>query len=523
MKKKQPYFYFFIYTFLISVSFLSACSKDSPNESAPNTIVKIEIDKLPEKRIYLVGEDLDVSGMTLKVLYSDGTSEVIPVKRDEVTGFDSKAPKDKQVLQIRKGDFTVTFEVQILANNIREISIKTLPSKTVYTLGETLSLSNMILEVTYADGTVKENSSPSVDWIQGFNSSTPAQVQTLIVDLDGKQTSFDVKILPVKMEGDKITSVVDSDFTSITFPDGVRTIGAEAFSNKNIKTSELLFPPSLTTIEPAVFAYCVNLKTVDLSRTSIKELPEEVFLCSGIETIALPSSLEIIGKEAYYGCTDLNTIDLSNTSVKELPSGAFGKSGISSISLPPTLRIVGSSAFTMTKKLKEMTLPEGSEVIDLTAFTGSSIQKITLPNTIYHIDRSFYDCPELTTVETYGTRTTPSPVDRTAMIVSECFNHCPKLTVLNIPGSVAKIGTSVLNECQVKTLVLPVSVKELNFNAFGNAASLEEISLMSPTMVTADYYPVPQGIKKIKVPQGLVETYKQDKAWKPFAERIVAL
>ena len=252
-------------------------------------------------------------------------------------------------------------------------------------------------------------------------------------------------------------------------------------------------------------------------------MPEEAFLFSGIKKIALPASLEIVGKEAFYGCTDLNVIDISHTSVKELQNGAFGKSGISSISLPSTFKIVGASAFIETKNLKELTLPEGSEVIDLEAFSGSSIQKVTLPNTIYHIDRSFYNCPELTTIETYGTRTTPSPVDRTAAIVSECFNHSPKLTVLKIPASIVKIGISALNKCQVKTLILPASVKALDFNAFGNAVSLDEISLMSPTMVTADYYPVAPGIQRIRVPQNLVETYKQNKAWKPFAEKIVAL
>lgn len=87
--------------------------------------------------------------------------------------------------------------------------------------------------------------------------------------------------------------------------------------------------------------------------------------------------MEVVGKEAFYGCTDLNVIDISHTSVKELQNGAFGKSGISSISLPSTFRIVGASAFIETKNLKELTLPEGSEVIDLEAFSGSSIQKVT--------------------------------------------------------------------------------------------------------------------------------------------------
>lgn len=407
-------------------------------------------------------------------------------------------------------------------NDVQSISIKTLPSKTVYTLGENLSIDDMVLKVTYADGTIKENSAPSTDWIQGFDSSVPAQQQTLTLTLGGKQISFDVKILPVKVNGDKIVSVIDSDFTSITFPNGIRTVGSEAFSNKNIRTSELSFPASLSAIEKAAFAYCKNLKTVDLSRTSIQELPEEAFAFSGIKTIILPTSLKIIGKDAFYACADLSAIDLSHTSVQELQNGAFGKSGISSISLPATFKIVGEMVFVGTNKLKELTLPEGSEEIDSEAFSLSSIQKILLPNTIYRIGRAFYNCPELTTIETYGTRTTILPMDKPAVIGHECFIYSPKLTVLNIPSSVAEIGASVLSKCQVKTLVLPASIKKLDFNAFGNAVSLDEISLMSPTMVTASDYPVPQGIKKIRVPQNLVEAYKQDKFWKPFAEKIVA-
>lgn len=40
----------------------------------------------------------------------------------------------------------------------------------------------------------------------------------MTLELDGKQVSFDVQILPVKVDGDKVVSVIDSDFTSITFP-----------------------------------------------------------------------------------------------------------------------------------------------------------------------------------------------------------------------------------------------------------------------------------------------------------------
>lgn len=73
--------------------FLGACSKDSPNELIPNTIVKIEIDELPGKRIYFIGEELDVSDMTLKVFYSNETSEIVPVKKTKSLDSTIRYPK----------------------------------------------------------------------------------------------------------------------------------------------------------------------------------------------------------------------------------------------------------------------------------------------------------------------------------------------------------------------------------------------------------------------------------------------
>lgn len=46
MKQKQ---FYFIYVFLLSMTFLGACSKDSPNELIPNTIVKSRLINYLEK------------------------------------------------------------------------------------------------------------------------------------------------------------------------------------------------------------------------------------------------------------------------------------------------------------------------------------------------------------------------------------------------------------------------------------------------------------------------------------------
>ena len=78
----------------------------------PITVTGISI-KTPGKTAYTVGEALDVSGMTIKVDYSDGTSATIPVTAAMVSGFDSSAPATSQTLTITYEGKTTTYDVSI--------------------------------------------------------------------------------------------------------------------------------------------------------------------------------------------------------------------------------------------------------------------------------------------------------------------------------------------------------------------------------------------------------------------------
>ena len=80
----------------------------------PVTITGISI-ATPGKTAYTVGEVLDVTGMEIKVDYSDGTSKTIPVTAAMVSGFDSSAPADSQTLTITYEGKTTTYDVSISA------------------------------------------------------------------------------------------------------------------------------------------------------------------------------------------------------------------------------------------------------------------------------------------------------------------------------------------------------------------------------------------------------------------------
>jgi hypothetical protein len=67
----------------------------------------------PTKTNYAIGEALDLTGIELTAAYSDGSSEIIPVTADMISGFDSVAAGQKTVTVTYQGKtdvFMVTVE-----------------------------------------------------------------------------------------------------------------------------------------------------------------------------------------------------------------------------------------------------------------------------------------------------------------------------------------------------------------------------------------------------------------------------
>ena len=76
---------------------------------------------------------------------------------------------------------------------LEKVSIKTAPSKTTYTIGETLDTSGLVLLLTYNDGSTKTVSTGFTT--SGFDAST-AGTKTVTVTYEGKTTTFTVTVQP---------------------------------------------------------------------------------------------------------------------------------------------------------------------------------------------------------------------------------------------------------------------------------------------------------------------------------------
>jgi hypothetical protein len=81
--------------------------------------VSIAVTTLPTKLSYTEATDaLDVMGGKVTVCYNDGTTEEVALSADMVSGFDNTVV-GKQTLTVTYGDFTDTFEIEILEASIK--------------------------------------------------------------------------------------------------------------------------------------------------------------------------------------------------------------------------------------------------------------------------------------------------------------------------------------------------------------------------------------------------------------------
>lgn len=76
------------------------------------SVAKIEMQTMPDKTVYLLGEKLDTAGATIAAVYTDGSRNIVPVTADMVSGYDwLKA--SKQELTVNYEGKTTPFTIQV--------------------------------------------------------------------------------------------------------------------------------------------------------------------------------------------------------------------------------------------------------------------------------------------------------------------------------------------------------------------------------------------------------------------------
>jgi len=165
------------------------------------TLRGISLKSGPVKTAYIEGQSIDLTGATLTLAYSDGTSQDIQVTSAMLSGFDSSL--GTKTVAVRYGGFSTSFQVTFSAKLLTGISVKSGPAKATYLQGESLDLAGATITLAYNDGT--SNVIPVTSGMVSGYTSTPG-VKTIIVSYGRFTTSFNVTVISASLTGISLKS-----------------------------------------------------------------------------------------------------------------------------------------------------------------------------------------------------------------------------------------------------------------------------------------------------------------------------
>lgn len=222
----------------VSSEFTVTVSDDEPVTPA---LDRIEIEG-PKKTEYIQGEDLDLSGLVVYAVYSDGSRETIPADKYEVSGYEPNAV-GPQTITVTYNGVKTTFEVTVKAVQGQKTLEKIELSgnvKSTYTQGDKLlDLSSLVVTAVYSDGS--KETVPAGNYTASGYDLNKAGKQTVTITYGGKTASFEITVEaagqptdPTKpgqpdggQDGDKTGSTVQTgDRTNLFLPAAGMVIAA---------------------------------------------------------------------------------------------------------------------------------------------------------------------------------------------------------------------------------------------------------------------------------------------------------
>ena len=144
---------------------------EAPKEFDKTNITKIEIVNQPSKLEYIDGEKLDLSGIKLKLIDTQGKDKGISLGDFNEYGITTEPANgtaltvdnnNEKTVKITKGEMEVetdplTVNPKVFdPENVKSITVKTQPTKLIYTDGEKLNLTGLVVRLTDNQNLEKE-------------------------------------------------------------------------------------------------------------------------------------------------------------------------------------------------------------------------------------------------------------------------------------------------------------------------------------------------------------------------------
>ena len=301
----------------------------------------------------------------------------------------------------------------------------------------------------------------------------------------------------------------------------------------DIECETLIIPSTYSTIDAGCFENNTTIQNLDLSRTTITEIPENCFKGSNIESVELPSTLKVISKNAFRD-SQLESIIL-NDGLEEIHAESFQNVNIVSLYIPASVNYISTHQIvirseTLTKIVVDEANPIFFDIDDSCVLSADRFIKFapmnpkkefTIPEGVKYMSYgAFYACEYL---EKVNLPTTMQEVSQ------EGFRYSYNLSKINVQSAVTyaehsldytKISELTLNYSVIrKTIEYASLLKKVTFAS--NVTSVADIvvancsavevfifeSTVPPTFATSTFCSGASNFK-IYVPDSAVSAYK---------------
>ena len=184
-----------------------------------------------------------------------------------------------------------------------------------------------------------------------------------------------------EITGDGILKKYRGHDIHVTIPDGVKEIADDAFMDRRgvermiLEDEEydapemetLKIPDSVEKIGSYAFAYCTNLKKVEMA-DHVRSIGCRAFEgCENLQKLRLSNGLTEIEEYAFFMCDSLRTVYIPE-GVTRIGTGAFLYcDSLKTVTLPKSMKSIGDEAFRETA-LEDVFVPDGVTEIGQRAF-----------------------------------------------------------------------------------------------------------------------------------------------------------
>ena len=288
-----------------------------------------------------------------------------------------------------------------------------------------------------------------------------------------------------------LSNLGNANFTSLTIPISVKTIGTNAVYNcQNLETVDI--GNGVETIGLNAFKSCSKLENLTIG-SSVTSIGNYAFnFCSALTSVTIPANVEEIKYHAFNDCSNLASVTCYATNVPSLGEEVFdGNKDNRKIYVFKDFESAYENATNWSSyadKIEALTPVKSGYCGDPEVNSGENVKWElvgTSGNYALHISgtgaMANYSSPSVSPWDSYWASLKSVVIeDGVTSIGERAFRYLTKVTTISLGSDVTRIGKSAFGTCKgLTSVIIPNNVTDIDDGAFSGCIDLETISFGS--------------------------------------------